>query len=49
MVWLPYRRGFLLVILNLSSTIAVRTILAIIYPATAITTWTDLHCERLSL
>jgi hypothetical protein len=44
MVWFPYRRGFLLVIFNLSSTIAVRTILAIIYPATAITTWTDLHC-----
>jgi hypothetical protein len=44
MIWFPYRRWFLLVILNLSSTIAVRTVLAITYPATAITMWTNLHC-----
>jgi hypothetical protein len=46
-VWFSYRRWFLLVILNLSTAIAVRTLL-IMYPTTPITTWTDLHCQRLS-
>jgi hypothetical protein len=43
-VWFAYRRWFLLIILNLSSAIAVRAVLAITYPATAITMWTNLHC-----
>ena len=43
-VWFPYRRWFLLVILDLTGTVAVWAILTIIYPATAITTWTNLHC-----
>jgi hypothetical protein len=37
-VWFPYRRWFLLVILDLSATIAFKAVLAIIYPATANTT-----------
>ena len=36
-----------LIILNLSSAIAVRAVLTIIYPATAITMWTNLHCQHL--
>jgi hypothetical protein len=47
-VWFPYWRWLLLIILNPSSTIAVRTVLTVIYPATAIATWTNLHCQRLS-
>jgi hypothetical protein len=46
-VWFPYRRWFLLVILNLSATITVRAVLTIIYPATAVTTWASLHCQNL--
>ncbi len=46
-IWFPYRRWFLLVILDLSATIAVRAILPFIYPATAITTWANLHCQHL--
>jgi hypothetical protein len=43
-VWFPYMRWFLLVILNLSRTIAVRALLTrVIYPTTAITIWTNLH------
>jgi hypothetical protein len=34
------------VILNLSSTIAVKTVV-VTYPATAIATWANLHCQRL--
>src|SRR4029077_15380237 len=48
-VWLPYRRWLLLVILNFSSTIAVRAVLPIIYPATAITVWASVHCQLLSI
>jgi hypothetical protein len=48
-VWFPYLRWFLLVIFNLPTTIAVRAVLAIIYPATAITMWTNLHCQLLSI
>jgi hypothetical protein len=44
----PYRRWLLLIILNLSSTIAVRTVVTVTYPATAIATWANLHCQRLS-
>jgi hypothetical protein len=44
-VWFPYWRRFLLVIFNLSGTIAVRAVFTIIYPTTAITMWTDLHCR----
>ena len=44
-IWFPYRRWLLLVILNLSTTIAVRASLTIIYPAAAITMWTNLHCQ----
>jgi hypothetical protein len=47
-VWFPYGRWFLLVILDLSATIAVRAVLTIIYPATAITAWANLHCHHLS-
>jgi hypothetical protein len=47
-VWFPYRRRFLLVILDLSTTIAVRAVLTVIYPATAITMWTNLHSQHLS-
>ena len=47
-VWFPYRRWLLLVILNLPAAIAVGAVLTIIYPATAITMWTDLHCQHLS-
>jgi hypothetical protein len=47
-VWFSYGRWFLLVILDLSATIAVRAVLTIIYPATAITTWANLHCQHLS-
>ena len=43
-VWFPSRRWFLLVIFNLSSTIAFRAVLTVIYPATAITT----DCQPLS-
>jgi hypothetical protein len=43
-VWFPDQRWFLLVILDLRSTIAVWAILTIIYPATATTMWTNLHC-----
>jgi hypothetical protein len=43
-VGFSYRRWFLLVILNLSGTIAVRAVLTIIYPATAVTTLANLHC-----
>jgi hypothetical protein len=47
-VGFPYVRWFLLVMLNLSRTIAVRALLIrVIYPTTAITTWTNLHCEHL--
>jgi hypothetical protein len=42
-VWFPYRRRFLLVILNLPGAIAVGAVLAVIYPAAAITMWTNLH------
>jgi hypothetical protein len=48
-IWFPYRRWLLLVILNLSSTIAVRTVLTIIYPATAVATWTNLHWRSFML
>jgi hypothetical protein len=41
----PYLRWLLLVILNLPATIAVRAVVTIIYPTTAITMWTDLHCH----
>jgi hypothetical protein len=39
-----YRCWLLLVILNLSSTIAVRTVVTVTDPATAIATWANLHC-----
>ena len=42
-VRLPYRRWLRLVILNLSSTIAVRTVVTVTDPATAIATWANLH------
>jgi hypothetical protein len=45
-VWFPYVRWSLLVILNLSRTIAVRALLIrVIYPTTAITMWANLHCR----
>jgi len=44
----PDRRWLLLIILDSSSTIAVRTIFAVTDPATAIATWANLHCQRLS-
>jgi hypothetical protein len=47
-LWFPYRRWFLFVFINLSSTFAVRAVLVIIYPATAISTRTSLHCRHLS-
>jgi hypothetical protein len=47
LIWFPYRRWLLLVILNLSSTIAVGAVLSVIYPTTAITTWANLHCRHL--
>jgi len=40
----PDRRWLLLVILNLSSTIAVRTVVTVTDPATAIATWANLLC-----
>jgi hypothetical protein len=40
----PYRRWLRLVILDLSCTFAVRTVVTVAYPATAITTRTNLHC-----
>jgi hypothetical protein len=43
-----YRRWLLLVILDLSSTVAVRTVVTVTDPATAIATWANLHCQRLS-
>ncbi len=46
-VWFPYLRWLLLVILNLPAAIAVRAVLTIIYPATAGTMWTNLHCQHL--
>jgi hypothetical protein len=46
-VWFPYRRWLLLVILNLSNPIAVGAVLTVIYPPTAIATWTNLHWQRL--
>jgi hypothetical protein len=48
-VWFPDRRWFLLVILNLSSTIAVRAVLTVIHPPPAVTTWTNFHCQHLHL
>jgi hypothetical protein len=47
-VWFPYRGWLLLIILNLSSTIALRTVLTIAHPPAAITMWTRLHCRLLS-
>jgi hypothetical protein len=44
----PYRRWLLLVILDLSSTTAVRTVVTVTYLATAVATWANLHCQRLS-
>ena len=43
----PYRRWLLLVTLDLSSTIAVRTVVTVTVtdPATAIATWANLHCQ----
>jgi hypothetical protein len=46
-IWFAYLCWFLLVIFNLSSTVAVRAVVTIAYPATAITMWTDLHCRLL--
>ena len=43
-----YRRGLLLVILDLSSAIAVRTVVTVTYPATAVATWANLHRQCLS-
>jgi hypothetical protein len=39
--------ALVLVILNLPAAIAVRAVLTIIYPATAVTMWTNLHCQHL--
>ena len=48
-VGLPYVRWFLLVVINLSRTIAVRALLIrVIYPTTAIAMWTYLHSQYLS-
>jgi hypothetical protein len=44
----PYRRWLLLVILNLSGTVAFRAVVAVTDPATAIATGANLHCQRLS-
>jgi hypothetical protein len=40
----PYRRWLRLVILDLSCTIAVRTVVTVTDPTTAIATWANLHC-----
>ena len=47
-VWFPYRGWLLLIILNLSSAIALRTVLTIAHPPAAITMGTRLHCRLLS-
>jgi hypothetical protein len=47
--WFPYRRRFLLVILNLPGAIAVGAVFTITYPATAITMWANLHRRLLSI